>query len=63
MTIQGGYLVHDFGLLQRATVPYQAAIFSESEIKKLLPLGDRLYSKSDATIKLLPLGWDGSAKL
>jgi cell wall-associated NlpC family hydrolase len=27
----------DVGLLQRATLPYQAAILSESEIKKLLP--------------------------
>lgn len=27
----------DLGLLQSATLPYQAAIFAESEIKKLLP--------------------------
>ncbi|OUL25169.1 glycoside hydrolase [Nostoc sp. RF31YmG] len=27
----------DVGLLQRATLPYRATIFSESEIKKLLP--------------------------
>lgn len=33
----GWVSVTDLGLLQRATVPYQAAIFSESEIKKLLP--------------------------
>ncbi|AFZ25329.1 cell wall-associated hydrolase, invasion-associated protein [Cylindrospermum stagnale PCC 7417] len=34
----GWVSVTDLGLLQRATVAYQAPIFSESEVKKLLPL-------------------------
>jgi cell wall-associated NlpC family hydrolase len=33
----GWVSVSDLGLLQPATVPYQAATFSEDEIKKLLP--------------------------